>query len=136
MKRPKRVQDCAGYCTSFCNFGHDLNTGVPMEHECFILPPYSLALEVVGAFAEAQEAIQKAKPLQVHPGVRLVLCKPSKHKWEWVPSRYKKLSKRELEKHTGWRMCSECGLESCFHKWELYPEWAQYPCPHCGESKE
>lgn len=33
------------YCTSFCNSGHDLKTGRPIEHECYIIPPKLLRAE-------------------------------------------------------------------------------------------
>ena len=36
------------YATSFCNFGHNLKTGRPVAHECYILPPTMLAAERAG----------------------------------------------------------------------------------------
>lgn len=36
------------YCTSFCNFGHRLKDGKPVEHECYIIPPELLRLERAG----------------------------------------------------------------------------------------
>lgn len=33
------------YCTSFCNFGHDLDTGKPVDHECYTLHPDDLQAE-------------------------------------------------------------------------------------------
>ena len=33
------------FCTSFCNFGHDTNTGEPIDHECYVLPPSALQAE-------------------------------------------------------------------------------------------
>jgi len=33
------------YCTSFCNFGHYLDTGRPIGHECYIIPPRFLQME-------------------------------------------------------------------------------------------
>jgi hypothetical protein len=34
------------YCTTFCNFAHDLKTGRPVGHECYILPPKDLRREM------------------------------------------------------------------------------------------
>lgn len=33
------------WCTSFCNYGHDLSTGRPIRHECYIIPPRLLRAE-------------------------------------------------------------------------------------------
>jgi hypothetical protein len=33
------------FCTSFCNMGHDIQTGKPIGHECYIIPPRLLRLE-------------------------------------------------------------------------------------------
>lgn len=33
------------YCTSFCNFGHVLATGRPIDHECYIIPSKLLIAE-------------------------------------------------------------------------------------------
>lgn len=35
----------AFYCTSFCNFGHYLDTGRPIGHECYVLPVAALTAE-------------------------------------------------------------------------------------------
>jgi hypothetical protein len=34
------------YVTTFCNFAHDLKTGRPISHECYIIPPKLLKLEM------------------------------------------------------------------------------------------
>ena len=34
------------YVTSFCNFPHNAKTGRPMAHECYIIPPKALAIEM------------------------------------------------------------------------------------------
>ena len=34
------------YCTSFCNFGHDLDTGRPIGHECYVIWPSLLKAEI------------------------------------------------------------------------------------------
>jgi hypothetical protein len=36
------------FCTSFCNFGHILETGRPVDHECYVLPPAMLYAEQAG----------------------------------------------------------------------------------------
>ena len=34
------------YCTSFCNFGHNIKTGRPIGHECYIILPGLLKAEI------------------------------------------------------------------------------------------
>lgn len=36
------------YCTTFCNQGHRVDTGRPVGHECHILRPEALRLEMAG----------------------------------------------------------------------------------------
>lgn len=43
------------YCSSYCNFGHYLDTGRPIDHECIVIPPEALALERDG---DVEGAIQ------------------------------------------------------------------------------
>lgn len=43
------------YCTSFCNYGHYVDTGRPIGHECFIIPPAFLLLEREGKEWPAEE---------------------------------------------------------------------------------
>lgn len=33
------------YCTSFCNRGHRLDNGHPVDHECYVLDPVRLQAE-------------------------------------------------------------------------------------------
>jgi hypothetical protein len=40
------------YCTSFCNKGHNLKTGRPVAHECYILDPKKLRAEANGEQVE------------------------------------------------------------------------------------
>ncbi len=35
----------AVYCTSFCNHGHRLRDGMPVEHQCYRIPPNLLEAE-------------------------------------------------------------------------------------------
>lgn len=58
------------YVTTYCNFAHCCRTGKPVRHGCYILPPIALKLERDGAIDQAIEAIQQAKPLRPHSGVR------------------------------------------------------------------
>lgn len=58
------------YHTSYCNHGHVLETGKPVEHECYVLPAQALAAERVGNFELAASIIAEAKPLQIHRGLR------------------------------------------------------------------
>jgi len=46
------------FCTSFCNFGHDLQTGRPVDHECYILPPKALQAERAGDYELARNLIE------------------------------------------------------------------------------
>jgi len=47
------------YVTTFCNFPHDVNTGRPINHECYILPPAALKAEMEGDYETAQEILHK-----------------------------------------------------------------------------
>jgi len=53
------------YCTSYCNKGHDMKTGRPVDHECYILPPKALKAEYDGDISTAIELIEQAKPLKI-----------------------------------------------------------------------
>lgn len=41
------------YVTTFCNFAHNVKTGRPIAHECYILPPDMLRAERSGQYALA-----------------------------------------------------------------------------------
>lgn len=58
------------FCTSFCNHGHRLNDGKPVAHECYVLPPAALDHERNDNYLYAAQAIDRARPLRVHRGVR------------------------------------------------------------------
>lgn len=58
------------YCTTYCNQSHTVDSGHPLNHECYILPPRALRLEMEGKFHEAIEAITHAKPLRAHRGTK------------------------------------------------------------------
>lgn len=92
--------DYGYYCTTFCNQGHSVKTGKPLNHECYILPPKAVVYEEMGEFEKAIETIQAAKPLKAHPGTR---CR---HVWRM---------RRFWNRH-GWvidlgEVCSRCNLE-------------------------
>lgn len=55
------------YCTSYCNHGHDTDDGVPVEHECYVLPPAALKAEMDGDFETARAGMER-RPLRVHRG--------------------------------------------------------------------
>lgn len=58
------------YHTSYCNHGHVLETGKPVEHECYVLPPEALLAEQQQDFERSEMLISAAKPLQIHRGLR------------------------------------------------------------------
>lgn len=58
------------YCTTYCNHGHRLSDGKPVDHECHVLPPKALQAERDGDYEQAINLIQEAKPLKAHRGVR------------------------------------------------------------------
>lgn len=47
------------YCTSFCNFGHVVETGRPVGHECYILPPAMLKAEMEDNYELALEILTR-----------------------------------------------------------------------------
>lgn len=73
-RRPRAARAGSGsgavYCTSYCNRGHDLATGKPIGHECHILPPAALQAEREGRASESIAAIERAKPLRTHRGLK------------------------------------------------------------------
>jgi hypothetical protein len=50
------------YVTTFCNFAHDEKTGRPIGHECYILDPKKLALEIEDRIAEIDGSMIKQPP--------------------------------------------------------------------------
>lgn len=45
-KRKKKNYEEPFYMTTFCNFAHSLKTGIPIGHECYIIPPELLKAEM------------------------------------------------------------------------------------------
>jgi hypothetical protein len=46
------------YCTTYCNFGHNVTTGRPIGHQCRIIPPKALLAEMSGDYAAAVEILR------------------------------------------------------------------------------
>lgn len=57
------------YCTTYCNKGHRLSDGKPVDHECRIIPPSALEAEMRGHYLAAIEIIQST-PFKTHRGVK------------------------------------------------------------------
>jgi len=72
------------YCTSYCNHGHRVTDGKPVEHECHILPPEVLEAEREGNFERAAELLEAAKPLRIHRGVPQSRRTRPKRKMHWT----------------------------------------------------
>lgn len=49
------------YCSTFCNRGHIVATGEPVDHECVILDPEALRAEIRGDFDEAIRILYKKR---------------------------------------------------------------------------
>lgn len=56
------------YTTSYCNKGHRLSDGVPVKHECYVLPVGMLLAEIDDNFELVNELLEQAKPLKRHIG--------------------------------------------------------------------
>jgi hypothetical protein len=56
------------YCTSFCNHGHRLSDGKPINHECYIINPKALEAEREGDY-ELAAKLMGGKRI-VHPGLK------------------------------------------------------------------
>jgi len=50
------------FCTSYCNHGHSMTTGRPVNHECIIIPPAALAAEREGDISTAIDIIASRSP--------------------------------------------------------------------------
>jgi len=57
------------YCTSFCNKGHLLDDGRPVDHECYVIPPEMLRAEMEERFEDALEIRIYWTHRRVHHGV-------------------------------------------------------------------
>jgi hypothetical protein len=67
----------ACYVTTFCNQGHRMKDGKPVDHECFVIPPAALEAERDGDYAKGIALMEAAKTawwlgqksLPVHKGI-------------------------------------------------------------------
>ena len=41
------------YCTTYCNRGHRISDGMPIGHECRVIPPAALKAEMDGDYEKA-----------------------------------------------------------------------------------
>lgn len=48
------------YTTTYCNKGHRVKDGKPVKHECRVIPPEALQLEMQGDYKGAIEILSKA----------------------------------------------------------------------------
>lgn len=58
------------YMSTYCNQGHRLSDGKPVNHECVILPPEALQAEREGDYEMATVITVEAHPLKPHRGVK------------------------------------------------------------------
>jgi len=58
------------YCSSYCNFGHRVRDGKPVEHECRIIPPQALQAEMDGDYETAQMILQRTPVKMMRRGVK------------------------------------------------------------------
>lgn len=57
------------FFTSYCNHRHEIETGLPVGHECYVLPPEAILAEQQQDFERAAMLIAEAKPLRSHKGL-------------------------------------------------------------------
>ena len=57
------------YVTTYCNKPHRLKDGMPIDHECRVIPPEALQLEMKGEYTEAI-AVMSGKPTKYSRGVK------------------------------------------------------------------
>lgn len=57
------------YCTSYCNRGHRMRDGMPVGHNCVILPVHALQAERRGEYSLAIKIIDYQRPLRHSRGV-------------------------------------------------------------------
>lgn len=55
--------------STYCNYGHRLSDGKPVDHECCVLPPAALQAERDDDYDRAIELLEAAKPLRPHRGI-------------------------------------------------------------------
>jgi hypothetical protein len=60
------------YITTFCNFAHNVKTGRPIGHECYILPVSALRAEMAGDYDKAISILRTKGKGPVVDGRKLV----------------------------------------------------------------
>jgi hypothetical protein len=58
--------------TTYCNRVHDLDSGAPIGHECYVLPPAALRDEYEGNFDAANNVLaswSRGEGHTIHPGL-------------------------------------------------------------------
>lgn len=58
------------YMTTYCNKAHRIVDGKPVDHQCYVIPPKALKLEMDGNVSAALVVLSAAQPLQMHSGVK------------------------------------------------------------------
>lgn len=58
------------YLSSYCNHGHRLSDGKPVNHECRIIPPKALELERDGEIEQAIEILDNTA-WHNHTGIKI-----------------------------------------------------------------
>ena len=69
------MKESEHYITTFCNFAHEVRTGRPIGHTCYLLPPTALAAEKAGDFDKANDilhttTLQATNARRTHRGRR------------------------------------------------------------------
>lgn len=113
-----------GYVTSYCNKPHSEQSGKPIEHECYVLPPEAIRLEKAGDTDAAVRLLQSSAPLRRHRGV---MARPA-----WWPKRMSAADFRELDNENG-GICIGCGELDVEQGCE--PDARGYECGSCGEKR-
>lgn len=57
------------YCSTYCNRGHRMSDGMPIEHECRVIPVAALEAERAQDFELAIELLSDA-PMVISRGVK------------------------------------------------------------------
>jgi len=58
------------FCTSYCNQGHRISDGKPVDHECYVLPTEALVAEMRGDIDKAIAILSGWKKRRTHRGVK------------------------------------------------------------------
>lgn len=58
------------YTSTYCNFAHRKSDGMPIDHECRVLPPDALQAEIEGRYADSLRLLQFT-PTKYSRGVKM-----------------------------------------------------------------